>query len=82
MRKVKLLYVMVTECYKKSKLYLNHYADNTLNAHDENAFGTLFGRVSVAVTDRVLSLDAEQKRRSKPVNVANTRFPSGYCLIS
>ena len=65
----------------KKSIYLNHYANNTLNAHDENAFRTLFGRVSVAVADCVLCLDAEQKRRSESVNVADTRFPAGCSLI-
>jgi hypothetical protein len=55
---------MLTQSARRHKnpIYLNHYTNNTLNAHDENAFGTLFGCVSVAIADGVLSLYAEQKR--------------------
>ncbi len=61
--------------------YLNHYTDNTLNTHDENAFGALFGRVPVPITDSVLSFDAEKKGRRETVNVSNARFPTGRSLV-
>lgn len=64
-----------------SCVYLNHDANDTLDAHNENRFRTLLGRVSVSVTDSVLSFDTEEKRRCESVDVANAGFPTGIRLF-
>ena len=61
--------------------YLNHDADDTLDAHDENGFGTLFGGVARPVADRVLRFDAEQEARRETVDVEHARLPSRIVLI-
>ena len=61
--------------------YLNHNTDDALNAHDEYAFGTLFGRVACTVADRVLRFNTEQKAGRESVDVRHARLPVRIFLL-
>lgn len=54
---------------------LNHDADDALQAHSEDGFGTLLGGESETVADGVLGFDAEQEAGREGVNVRDAGSP-------
>ena len=62
--------------------YLNHDANDALDAHDENRFRTLFRRVSSSVPDGVLRFDTEKETGREAVNVGDARLPIGRLLVA
>lgn len=64
-----------------SKIRLNHNPDNTLEAHQENSFGTLLSDHSATVTNRVLRFYAVQEARGEVVDVYDTRREIFFILV-
>lgn len=60
---------------------LDHHAGDALYAHDEDRLGTLLGGRTATVTDRVLSLDAEQEATGEREDVVDARRPVVLRLV-
>lgn len=60
---------------------LHHHTEYALDAHDEYGFGTLFSGETRAITDGVLSLNAEQETRCEIIDIGHAWLPIRFFRI-